>query len=134
MKRFILSFIVGGFFILCLVLLWGRQYQILTVKAEELTEDIENGYLSLNEEDIENTGSVLCDYTGVIALNENSDDISDTENDTYNTNTENVSEDSQTYEESDSIMNDDQFRIMCIFCFGLCSGIIVGHFLTGFIK
>lgn len=31
-------------------------------------------------------------------------------------------------------MEDNQYKIMVVFCFGLCAGVIVGHFLTGFIK
>lgn len=134
MRSRLLSFLVGGFFICCLVLLWGRQYQILTVKAEELTEDIENGYFSLDEEDTEDSDSVLSDVTGVISLNEDTNNDIYSEDYTFDTERNDVSEDSEENAENVPIMNDDQFRIMIIFCFGLCAGVIVGHFLTGFIK
>lgn len=137
MKRALLISLIGGIFYICLMLLWGRQYQILTVHAKEVKENmenIENGYLSLDEESTEDSDTVLHDYKGNIEVDENTDGDSITEDNTEDTERIDVSENSTEDGENLQVMNDDQFRIMIIFCFGLSVGVIVGHFLTGFIK
>lgn len=112
---------------MCLILLWGRQYTLLKVQAKEIT-DLSNGYLSSLEEIEEDSDSVLSDsirYIGEV------NELEDSENDSYS-DTDYQTEDDLS--ENEEVMNDDQFRIMIIFCFGLCAGVVVGHFLTGFIK
>ena len=127
MKRLEL-FLIGGGFYICLILLWSRQFSIL-VKAEE----IRNGYLSSLEEDQDNIDLVLSDNeTDMELLNDTIQNIQDfADSDSEYENTDNVSEDTQTNEED--LNNEDQFRIMIIFCFGLVAGVIIGNYLTGFI-
>lgn len=128
MKRLEL-FLIGGVFYICLILLWSRQFSIL-VKAEE----IRNGYLSSLEEDQDNIDLVLSDNeTDMETLNDTIQNIQDfADSDSDYENTDDVSEDTQTNEED--MNNEDQFRIMIIFCFGLVAGVIIGNYLTGFIK
>lgn len=136
MKNRLIFFIVGGFFYICLVMLWSRQYQILTVSAKEIGEQmrgIDIGFNALDEEIEQNSNSVLHDNIQFVALNE--EDYGENYSDDYSEDTDgdSFSENQSDYEEI-SDMNDNQFRIMVIFCFGLSIGVIVGHFLTGFIK
>lgn len=126
MKRRLLFLLVGGFFYMCLLLLWGRQYTLLKVQAKEIT-DVSNGYISSLEEIEQASDYVLSDsiqYIGEV------NELEDSKNDSYSDT--DTSEDDIS--ENDEVMNEDQFRIMVIFCFGLCAGVVVGHFLTGFIK
>ena len=116
---------------MCLLLLWGRQYNTLKVQAKEIV-DLENGYLSSLEEVEVIPDKVLSDSIGYIEeVNELEDEENYTETDSDNSDGIDVSENQA---ENGEVMNDDQFRIMIIFCFGLCAGVVVGHFLTGFIK
>ena len=101
-------------------------YGTLNVKAQELVDDLEeNGYISLDEEIEQSTGKVLSDSIGIISLNEMEDFENYSENDSI---------ESDISENEENMSSDDKFRIMIVFCFGLCAGVIVGHFLTGFIK
>lgn len=136
MKNRLIFFIVWGFFYICLVMLWSRQYQILTVSAKEIGEHmkgIDIGFNALDEEIEQDSNSVLHDNIQFVALNE--EDYRENYSNDY---TEDPDGDSFFENQSDneeiSDMNDNQFRIMVIFCFGLSIGVIVGHFLTGFIK
>ena len=132
MKR-ILIFLCGGFFYMCLLLLWGRQYTLLQVQAKEIV-DLQNGYFSHLAEIEEDSDSILSDSIKYIAdVDDELEDLqNDSETDTNYSDGNDVSE-NQT-ENAETMNNDDQFKIMIIFCFGLCAGVIVGHFLTGFIK
>ena len=132
-KKISLGLLTGGAFYICLVLLFARQYEILTVHAEEIVEEID-GYLPLMEEDQEDSVPLLHEYIKPIeeVEYESEDNNSDPQGDSDMQNDSDVVEDSQVME--DDITNDDKFRIMIIFCFGLVTGVIVGHFLTGFIK
>lgn len=126
-KGLLLDFLFGGLFYIVIVSMYINIFGTLTVKAEELVDNIENGFVSLDEETESDSSKVLSDSIGYIE--EVNDDL----------------ENESSYEEwfadsaSDSsveedMTNDDKFHIMVIFCFGLCAGVIVGHFLTGFIK
>ena len=132
MKRSLI-FLIGGVFYICLGLLWAREYNILTVHAEEIKVNFEDGYLSLMEEDQEDQPEILSDTIVYLDSLDEDKDLSDNSEDIQNNeNADDVLSDSETDEET--MNNDDQFRIMIVFCFGLCVGVIVGHFLTGFIK
>lgn len=126
MKR-LLIFLVGGFFYMCLILLWGRQYTLLKVQAKEIT-DLSNGYLSSLEEIEEDSDTVLSDSIGYIG------EVNELEASENYSNSDSDYQAEDDISENEEVMNDDQFRIMIIFCFGLCAGVVVGHFLTGFIK
>lgn len=135
MRKRLTFLIVGGFFYICLVLLWGRQYQIMIVQAKEIAEDIEDGYLPPNEETEQDSGEVLSDNIGKIEEVNDTDRDNNSEDFTEDENSNVLQEDRQDNEETDEEpMTDNQFRILVIFCFGLSVGVIVGHFLTGFIK
>ena len=100
-------------------------------KAEEMVES-ENGLLSPLDEDTEEVGYILQDTIQPITL---SYDMEDSENNSENNSGyENYYESNESNISDSEIMNEDQYRIMVIFCFGLIAGIIAGHFLTGFIK
>ena len=117
---------------MCLLLLWGRQYTLLQVQAKEIV-DLENGYFSHLEETETDSNSILSDkFRYISEIDEMEDYETDSEIDSDNSDGIDVSE-NQTENEEDMNTN-DQFRIMIIFCFGLCAGVVVGHFLTGFIK
>ena len=126
-KGLILNFLIGGFFYIFFVSMFLNVYGGLSVKANELTDVIENGYLPLYEEIEQDNVEILSDSVRYISgVN---DEMEDQENfsDDYQDN-----QDSNVMEED--ITNEDKYKIMIIFCFGLLSGVIVGHFLTGFIK
>lgn len=107
----------------------------MTVQAKELIlKTNENGLIETIETLEEDHNTVLQDTIRY---------ISEVDNELENE--ENNQEDYQDYQDGDNIssspaeneedMNkEDQFKIMVIFCFGLCAGVIVGHFLTGFIR
>ena len=85
-----------------------------------------------NYEDEKTIDTVLSDnigYIGEVNELENQEDNQE-DNQDYETR-DDISSDMSDNEE---VMSNDQFRIMVIFCFGLCAGVVVGHFLTGFIK
>lgn len=102
----------------------------LISEAEDIVE-LENGYLPLDEEIESDPGELLQDTIQDITQVDDDNSENFTEDSTY-------SEDNIENSESDlsmaEIMNEDQYRIMVIFCFGLLAGVVVGHFLTGFIK
>lgn len=101
-------------------------------KAEQMVES-ENGYLSSLDEDTTETGYILQDSIQPITLT--AYDMEDSENNTENSpGYEDYNENSESDISDSEIMNEDQYRIMIIFCFGLLAGILAGHFLTGFIK
>lgn len=136
MRKNLLYFLTGGFFYICLVMLWGRQYQIMTVQAKEIVDEVEeNGLITLDEENEEDSDSVLSDSIGRIEkVDEDMDMENNSEDYTEDTERDNVSENQSDNEEEVSDMNDNGFQIMIIFSFGLLVGVLVGHFLTGFIK
>lgn len=125
---------LGGFFI-CFILSFYvlRVYAIgaeLKSKANYILS-VENGHLSLLEEDRENTSQVLYDNIRFISEVED-DELLGPENDTES-GAEDMSNDTQT-ENDEAITTTNQFRIMVVFCFGIVSGVIVGDILTRFIK
>lgn len=97
MKRGVLFILVGGFFYICLVLLWCRQYNILTVKANELTEEIteDYGYLSSFEEDSESDDSLLQDT--ITPIKDLSNDFESSED---------ITEDYKDIKNGDSVLSD----------------------------
>lgn len=113
-----------GFIALLLLNQYNNVYAFELEKIGEINEQIENGYISHLEETTENRNPILRD---IIATIEGEDEVIDEDRD-----------DNMDYENSDnSTMENngyDNFKIMVIFCFGLSIGIIVGHFLTGFVK
>ena len=135
MKKGVLYFLIGGFFYICLVLLWVRQYSLITVDAKEIMSEYSNiGLIPFIQEDTESDYNVLHD--NIIYIAEVNDEMEDSENITEDYSEDSgrndVSEDS---EENAETMNDyNAFQIMVVFCFGLCAGVVVGHFLTGFIR
>lgn len=118
-----LYFIVGGFL---LVWILSVYFYHVNAMASDLSDKIqividENGHFSLLEEDKQNSSIILSDTFGNFETMNENDDYNDTvtENDT------DLGGDSMQY---------DNYKIMVVFCFGLLTGVIVGHFLTGFIK
>lgn len=132
-KKISLWLLIGGAFYICLVVLFLRQYEILTVHAEEIVNEID-GYIPLNDEDQEDIDPILRDSIKPIQEieYEAADNNIYTEGDSDLENDSEVVEDSQVME--DDITENQKFQLMIIFCFGLVTGVIVGHFLTGFIK
>lgn len=131
-KRGLLISIVGGVFYICLVLLWAREYSILQVQAKEIVFQVnDNGLIESIESMEQSDKEVLSDsIENIVALNDDDEVYNFQEDQAYNQDmeTESISQEDET------MNNDDQFRIMIVFCFGLCAGVVVGHFLTGFIK
>ena len=123
----LLSLMLGGF--LCsivsvLILSAGKK---TIVYANEVAEE-GNGYFSLMEKISEDDDKVLHDnikYISEVVDESNISGVDDTENDSYDTENDSAGEDMNSMNE---------FQIMVIFSFGLLVGVIVGHFLTGFIK
>lgn len=131
-KRGLLISIVGGVFYICLVLLWTREYSILQVQAKEIVFQVnDNGLIESIESMEQSDKEVLSDsIENIVAVNDDDEVYNFQEDQAYNQDmeTESISQEDET------MNNDDQFRIMIVFCFGLCAGVVVGHFLTGFIK
>lgn len=131
-KRGLLISIVGGVFYICLVLLWAREYSILQVQAKEIVFQVnDNGLIESIESMEQSDKEVLSDsIENIVAVNDDDEVYNFQEDQAYNQDmeTESISQEDET------MNNDDQFRIMIVFCFGLCAGVVVGHFLTGFIK
>lgn len=125
MKRSFILFLLGGFFysLLCSLYL-SKAY---TVKAKVI-EIVDDGYISYMEEDHKVSDNVLSDSIKLISEVEDEDQIHSSEI------VSNNSEDFSYSEVSDDMNNVSEFHIMCVFGFGLIVGVIVGHFLTGFIK
>ena len=121
-------------FYFCIMCVYAREVSArgmdLISEAEDIVE-LENGYLPLDEEIESDPGELLQDTIQDITQVDDDNSENFTEDSTY-------SEDNIENSESDlsmaEIMNEDQYRIMVIFCFGLLAGVVVGHFLTGFIK
>lgn len=113
-----------GFIALLLLNKYHQVYAFELEKIGEINEQIENGYFSQLEETPENRNPILRD---IIATVEGEDEVIDEDrnNNIYYENSDNSTVEDNNY---------DNFKIMVIFCFGLSIGVIVGHFLTGFIK
>lgn len=128
-----LYLVIGGFFS---ALIFGLYVYRINVLADELKQKadyilrVNDGFISLLEEDTEDRNQILSDSIRTIASNEdeNMEDYTETYTDYQDGNdvVQDQVQDQQTLENS--------FRIMVVFCFGLVAGVIVGHFLTGFIK
>lgn len=131
-KRGLLISIVGGVFYICLVLLWTREYSILQVQAKEIVFQVnDNGLIESIDSMEQSDKEVLSDsIENIVAVNDDDEVYNFQEDQAYNQDmeTESISQEDET------MNNNDQFRIMIVFCFGLCAGVVVGHFLTGFIK
>lgn len=119
-----LYFILGGFLFVWILSVY---FYHINAMASDLTGKIqmiaidEDGYISLLEEDEKNTGILLSDSIGDIeTLNEDYDNDNE-----YNDSNMDNGVDSTEY---------DNFKIMVIFCFGLVAGVIVGNYLSGFVK
>lgn len=126
-KGLLLDFLFGGLFYIVIVSMYINIFGALTVKAEELSDSIENGFVSLDEEIESDSSELLSDSIDYIqGVNDDMENESNFEEDYSDSTSDSSSEEDMT--------NDDKFHIMIIFCFGLCAGVIVGHFLTGFIK
>ena len=126
-NRGIINLILGGFFYTLIIFSFLTRYNNIVVYAKEnIIDMVDNRYISFVEEDEQNTSNVLYDYKeSIVPVN---DEVEDSENyteDMSDNNTDSIEED---------MTDNDKFHIMIIFCFGLCAGVIVGHFLTGFIK
>ena len=113
-----------GFIALLLLNKYHNVYAFELEKIGEINEQIENGYISHLEENPENRNPILRDVVAAIEGEEELIDEDRVDNMDYENN------DNSTMEDN----NYDNFKIMVIFCFGLSVGVIVGHFLTGFIK
>ena len=129
-NRGVLTFLIGGVFYTLMALSLFTRVNALTVQAREIVLSVnENGFISFDEEMEQNDCQVLSDRTRFISSV--NDEMEDTEN--YSEDLSGDNSDSETESEED-MTNNDKFEIMIVFCFGLCAGVIVGHFLTGFIK
>ena len=126
-NRGILNLILGGFFYTLIIFSFLTRYNNIVVYAKEnIIEMVENGYIPLDEEDEQDTRNVLYDYKeSIVSVNDEMEDSENYTEDMSDNNTDTIEED---------MTDNDKFHIMIIFCFGLCAGVIVGHFLTGFIK
>ena len=113
-----------GFIALLLLNKYHNVYAFELEKIGEINEQIENGYISHLEENPENRNPILRDVVAAIEGEEELIDEDRVDNMDYENN------DNSTMENNSY----DNFKIMVIFCFGLSVGVIVGHFLTGFIK
>lgn len=125
---------LGGFLI-CFILSFYvlRVYAIgaeLKSKADYILS-VENGHLSLFEEDSKDTSQVL--YDNIRYISEVEDEhLFYTEN--YSEGSSQDMPNDNKIENEEAITTTDTFRIMVVFCFGLVSGVIVGDILTRFIK
>lgn len=134
-KNRFFGIIITSVFVLWLLFFFGWHYKVmasdLIEEAEEIV-DSENGRLSSLEEDQEVSNQLLQDNIGYVAeINEDQDTNNYQENNSYDQEGDILSDD-QTENEADMTSNDDQFRIMIIFCFGLTVGVITGKVLLGF--
>lgn len=113
-----------GFVALLLLNKYHQVYAFELEKIGEINEQIKNGYISHLEETPENRNPILRDITATIEGEDKVIDEDRVNNMDYENN-DNSTMENNTY---------DNFKIMVIFCFGLSIGVIVGHFLTGFVK
>lgn len=127
-----LYLVIGGFFS---ALIFGLYVYRINVLADELKQKadyilrVNDGFISLLEEDTEDRNQVLSDSIRTLAYeDQDMEDYTETYTD---------------YQDGDDVVQDqvqdqstleNSFHVMVVFCFGLVSGVIVGHFLTGFIK
>lgn len=104
-----------------------HMFNSIYVHAAEIIEDLD---INLDDEIYSNTEEVDPELSDTFKpIKETISEDSDTETD--NKDGDNVFNDS---EENEEVMTENPIYYMVVFCFGLVLGVIVGNYMTGFIK
>lgn len=138
MKRCNITLVIGCFFCVLITSIYTRQLIVfaddLEEEAAEITEQIQEEEENIEDlEQVENEEEDPEQLHDVIApISEDVPRIEEDQTDYQDR--DNVQTDTQEDEETMTDNNNNPLDIMILFTLGIIAGVIVGHFLTGFIK